>query len=162
MAPTSWARSCGTKLCAAESLLERAAVADEEDELTGRHVGRNLDGDALDELLARLRADVSLHLDRLAAAHLVAVERDAVERGHAARVRGRDVERDGAQLDALEAARQKRLRRARRPSRRPRCPRPCIEKRRSRVIGSCPFTSILPRTLTVESPRLRSLEVSVL
>ena len=119
MAPTSCPKSCGTKLCEAESLLERAAVADEEDELARRHVRRNLDGDALDELLARLGADVRLHLDGLAAAHLVAVERDAVERGHAARVGGRDVERDRPELDALEAARQERLRRARQPTRRP-------------------------------------------
>src|SRR5437763_9847572 len=90
-------------------LLERAAVADEEDELAGRNVGGNLDGYALDELLARLRSDVGLNLDGLAAVDFVAVERDAVERGGAARVNGGDVERDGAEFDALEAARKKRL-----------------------------------------------------
>src|SRR5437588_64093 len=72
-------------------------------------VGGNLDGYALDELLARLCADVGLNLDGLAAVDFVAVERDAVERGGAARVNGGDVERDGAEFDALEAARKKRL-----------------------------------------------------
>src|SRR5215203_3486021 len=91
------------------SLLQRAAVADEEDELPRRHVGRNLDRDALDELLARLGADVGLHLDGLAAAHLAAVERDAVERRHPPHVTRGDVERDRPQLDALEAARHERL-----------------------------------------------------